>query len=111
MSRTDGSTYRAVRVIAWRLLAVSALFCGLLTSAGLKFAHEATCQPPPPVAWRQSVTFTGLGVYLTLAMPTALLLLWRGKSAYTIVALALACIAMAVPFITFLIPLMASALC
>lgn len=100
-----------MRVIAWGLLAVSALFCGVLTSAGLQFAHEVTCQPPPPVAWRQSVTFTGLGVYLALAMPAVFLLLWRGKSAYAIVALALACIAMTVPFITFLIPLMASALC
>lgn len=100
----------AVTVIAWVVLGLSAFFCVWVTKVGLEFAHEETCGPSPPVAWRQEVVFIGLAVWALLALPALGLMVFR-KRTPTVVALILACISGVVPFFTLLIPLFAAGLC
>jgi hypothetical protein len=93
------------------LLGLSAVLCAFVTLDGLSFAHKITCPPsPPPVAWRQGVVYAGLALYFASALP-ALLLLRRGRSVGTFVAVLLAGVAIAVSCATYLIPAFSAALC
>lgn len=97
-------------IIAGSFLAASALLCGLVTRSGLEFAHEVTCGGEPPVAWRTSVVYWGLGFYLAALIP-ALVVLIRFRKYGPFIAGFLAFAGMGISILTFLIPLFAAALC
>lgn len=103
--------YGVVAVIAWIVLALSLGSCVLWTWVALRFAHEGMCEPgESPVVFRESMAIAGLALWLASVVPAALLLV-RGKRAGVVVALLLALLSLAIPFVTLLIPVFLAGLC
>lgn len=97
-------------IIAWVALGLSLASCIYFTLKGFAFSHEVTCEGTAPTAYRQSFTYAGLVMYVVLALP-ALVLVLRKRSVGTIVAAGLAVFATSMPFITYVLPVMSSAMC
>jgi hypothetical protein len=96
--------------IAWVAFCCAVLFSGCVTTSGEEFAHQATCGPNPPTAWRLECTYVALAASALCLVP-ALVLLVRGHRIGTGLALLLACVSMLASLIGWLLPVLASALC
>ena len=106
--RTSGEV--AIATIATVILAFSALLCAVVAWESFRFAYQTTCGPTPPVEWRLDILYVGLGLYAALAIPTVVLIR-VGRTAGLVVAIILACCALAPPALSFLFALFSSALC
>ncbi len=107
-ARTSGQ-----RFLFWLgviVLGISAVCCAFVTLFLLQFAHQVTCGPTPPVAWRHQILFTAEAVYAALAIAAGLCL-WRGRDAGLVVALLLAVGALGGPPLAFLFTLSSAAMC
>jgi hypothetical protein len=100
----------AMATIAGVILAVSALLCALVAWGSFRFAYEATCGPTPPVEWRLDILYVGLGAYALLAIPTVILIS-IGRTAGLVVAIILACCALAPPALSYVFAILSSAMC
>ncbi len=97
-------------IIAWVALGLSLASCIYFTLKGFAFSHEVTCEGTAPTEYRQSFTYAGIVTYVLVATP-ALVLVLRKRKVGTIVGAGLAAFAMGVPFLTYLLPLLSSAMC